>query len=76
MLIATVEAGEGYSALSQEIEFKIHPAEVTIKAQDATSVRGAALKVLRYTVTVLRGKINDAEKAALNITLSATATAS
>lgn len=77
VLIATVEAGEGYSGLeSTETTFTIHPAEVTITAQDATSARGAALEVLLYTVTVLKGKITDAEKEALGITLSTTATAS
>ena len=68
-LIATVEAGDTYSALEGETTFTIKPAEVVITAQDAESSYGAEIQPLTYTLTTLKGKVSDAEQTTLNIRL-------
>ena len=70
-LIAEVEAGEGYDAISSnETTFTISPAEVMITAKDAESTYGvSADSTLYYSLAVLKGKLTEEDKASLNIGL-------
>lgn len=75
-LTATVEAGDGYGKLSQEITFEIKPAEVVVTAQDASGYYGEEIRnPLSYTLSTLKGKISEEEKKALGISLQTKATA-
>lgn len=72
VLIASVEAGEGYDELtSAETTFTIAPAQISVTARDASSSYGEeTADTLYYDIKTLKGKITDADKEALEIKLS------